>query len=182
MRVFFEKIFIFLHIFFIFSYILCAYFVYLCINCAYMRFYIIYIIKCINTANPYTSNHNSVPPSLLYIIELRCRVHLCVHSTPLFLRKSFVLIKIDKLLIEVCRFFGASGGELPLPQAELRQSVASTACSREPTKRCFFLPKTHKRPHPIGGAGVCGVPDWIRTNDTRRRRPVLYPAELRIHF
>ena len=27
-----------------------------------------------------------------------------------------------------------------------------------------------------------GVPDWIRTNDTRRRRPVLYPAELRIHF
>ena len=25
-----------------------------------------------------------------------------------------------------------------------------------------------------------GVPDWIRTNDTRRRRPVLYPAELRI--
>ena len=31
-------------------------------------------------------------------------------------------------------------------------------------------------------AGVCGVPDWIRTNDTRRRRPVLYPAELRIHF
>ena len=31
-------------------------------------------------------------------------------------------------------------------------------------------------------AGVCGVPDWIRTNDTRRRRPVLYPAELRVHF
>ena len=27
-----------------------------------------------------------------------------------------------------------------------------------------------------------GVPDWIRTNDTRRRRPVLYPAELRVHF
>ena len=32
------------------------------------------------------------------------------------------------------------------------------------------------------GAGICGVPDWIRTNDTRRRRPVLYPAELRVHF
>ena len=26
-----------------------------------------------------------------------------------------------------------------------------------------------------------GVPDWIRTNGTKRRRLVLYPAELRIH-
>ena len=28
----------------------------------------------------------------------------------------------------------------------LRQSVASIACSREPTKRCFFLPSTYKHP------------------------------------
>ena len=28
---------------------------------------------------------------------------------------------------------------------------------------------------------LLGAPDWIRTNDTRRRRPVLYPAELRAH-
>ena len=28
---------------------------------------------------------------------------------------------------------------------------------------------------------IDGAPDWIRTNDTRRRRPVLYPAELRMH-
>ena len=27
-----------------------------------------------------------------------------------------------------------------------------------------------------------GVPDWIRTNDTKRRRLVLYPAELRIRI
>ena len=27
-----------------------------------------------------------------------------------------------------------------------------------------------------------GAPDWIRTNDTRRRRPVLYPAGLRVRI
>lgn len=30
--------------------------------------------------------------------------------------------------------------------------------------------------------GFCGAPDWIRTNDTRRRRPVLYPTELRVRI
>ena len=29
-------------------------------------------------------------------------------------------------------------------------------------------------------ASFFGVPDWIRTNGTKRRRLVLYPAELRI--
>ena len=36
----------------------------------------------------------------------------------------------------------------------------------------------HKKP-PLWTV-FCGVPDWIRTNDTQRRRLVLYPTELRI--
>ncbi|AAK04016.1 unknown [Pasteurella multocida subsp. multocida str. Pm70] len=29
---------------------------------------------------------------------------------------------------------------------------------------------------------INGTPYWIRTNDLRLRRPLLYPAELRAHF
>ena len=38
----------------------------------------------------------------------------------------------------------------------------------------------HKKP-PLWTV-FCGVPDWIRTNDTQRRRLVLYPTELRIRI
>ncbi len=41
------------------------------------------------------------------------------------------------------------------------------------------FPYTKKPPQT---RGILGVPDWIRTNGTKRRRLVLYPTELRIRF
>ena len=42
--------------------------------------------------------------------------------------------------------------------------------------------KIYQKNHPQKRSGFFGVPDWIRTNGTKRRRLVLYPAELRIHL
>ena len=53
--------------------------------------------------------------------------------------------------------------------------------SREPTLIRNFERPTYTKKRQPQGLSFFGVPDWIRTNDTRRRRPVLYPAELRIH-
>ena len=54
--------------------------------------------------------------------------------------------------------------------------------SREPTAiRRFKRPNIPKTAIPFGVA-VFGVPDWIRTNGTKRRRLVLYPAELMVHI
>ena len=56
--------------------------------------------------------------------------------------------------------------------------------SREPTSTLRHsltnagVPKTGT----ANAVPVFGVPDWIRTNDTQRRRLVLYPTELRIRF
>ncbi len=56
------------------------------------------------------------------------------------------------------------------------------ASSREPT---VIVPSSDESITPkttAQKAVVFGVPDWIRTNGTKRRRLVLYPAELRIRF
>ena len=62
--------------------------------------------------------------------------------------------------------------------------------SREKEKRqkigqkwAFYPKKAKKNAEiPSKSAFRVGAPDWIRTNDTRRRRPVLYPAGLRAHI
>ena len=49
--------------------------------------------------------------------------------------------------------------------------------------RIQSLPRyINQKTTPQKGDGLFGVPDWIRTNGTKRRRLVLYPAELRIRL
>ena len=46
--------------------------------------------------------------------------------------------------------------------------------------RIQSLPRVDVQKNHPTRSGFFGVPDWIRTNGTKRRRLVLYPAELRI--
>ena len=62
-------------------------------------------------------------------------------------------------------FFSCKAGTGISPHESTRYSLSHTKEKDSLTEVFFF-----------------GVPDWIRTNGTRRRRPVLYPAELRIRF
>lgn len=57
-----------------------------------------------------------------------------------------------------------------------------TAAAQRPGD--FALPETggHSKKKPPDGKSGGGMPDAIRTHDTWRRRPLLYPAELRAHI
>ena len=76
--------------------------------------------------------------------------------------------------------FGVPAGILPkLRKRSPLGKASSLRSSREP--RCFERPNYTKKGQPQG-LSFFGVPDWIRTNGTKRRRLVLYPTELRIRM
>ena len=72
---------------------------------------------------------------------------------------------------------GSPFGSAPLQGTAVSPGAAGLGSNR----RGFHLPSDtpHQKRPPCGGLSRYGAPERIRTSDTRLRKPVLYPAELR---